>query len=74
MDARLERLHDGWAIRFPNGRDFAQHAGTYGTNDGFVEPAIGCEKDYSPVSLREAEKLICENRKRLMTPRYEEKQ
>ena len=36
MDARLERLHDGWAIRFPNGGDFAQHAGTYGTNDGFV--------------------------------------
>lgn len=23
MDARLERLHDGWAIRFPNGGDFA---------------------------------------------------
>lgn len=74
MDARLERLHDGWAIRFPNGGDFAQHAGTYGTNDGFVEPAIGCEADYSPVSLREAEKLICENRKRLMTPRCEEEQ
>ena len=71
MDARLERLHDGWAIRFPNGGDFAQHAGTYGTNDGFVEPAIGCEADYSPVSLREAEKLICENRERLMTPSCE---
>lgn len=71
MDARLERLHDGWAIRFPNGGDFAQHAGTYGTNDGFVEPAIGCEADYSPVSLREAEKLICENRKRLVTPSRE---
>jgi hypothetical protein len=71
MDVRLERLHDGWAIRFPNGGDFAQHAGTYGTNDGFVEPAIGCEKDYSPVSLREAEKLICENRERLVTPSCE---
>ena len=71
MDVRLERLHDGWAVRFPNGGDFAQHAGTYGTHDGFVEPAIGCEVDYSPVSLREAEKLICENRKRLMTPRCE---
>lgn len=74
MDTRLERLHDGWAIRFPNGGDFAQHAGTYGTNDGFVEPAIGCEADYSPVSLREAEKLICENRERLMTPSCEEEQ
>lgn len=74
MDARLERLHDGWTIRFPNGGDFAQHAGTYGTNDGFVEPAIGCEADYSPVSLREAEKLICENRERLMTPSCEEEQ
>ena len=74
MDARLERLYDGWAIRFPNGGDFAQHAGTYGTNDGFVEPAIGCEADYSPVSLREAEKLICENRERLMTPSCEEEQ
>lgn len=71
MDARLERLHDGWAIRFPNGGDFAQHAGTYGANDGFVEPAIGCEADYSPVSLREAEKLICENRERLVTPSCE---
>lgn len=74
MDVRLERLHDGWAIRFPNGGDFAQHAGTYGTHDGFVEPAIGCEADYSPVSLREAEKLICENRERLMTPSCEEEQ
>ena len=74
MDARLERLHDGWAIRFPNGGDFAQHAGTYGTNDGFVEPAIGCEADYSPVSLREAEKLIHENRGQLMTPSFEEEQ
>lgn len=71
MDVRLERLHDGWAVRFPNGGDFAQHAGTYGTHDGFVEPAIGCETDYSPVSLREAEKLICENRERLMTPSCE---
>lgn len=74
MDVRLERLHDGWAVRFPNGGDFAQHAGTYGTHDGFVEPAIGCETDYSPVSLREAEKLICENRERLMTPSCEEEQ
>ena len=74
MDVQLERLHDGWAVRFPNGGDFAQHAGTYGTNDGFVEPAIGCESDYSPVSLREAEKLICENRERLMTPSCEEEQ
>lgn len=71
MTARLERLHDGWAVRFPNGGDFAQHAGTYGAHDGFVEPAIGCESDYSPVSLREAEKLICENRERLMTPSCE---
>ena len=74
MDARLERLYDGWAVRFPNGDDFAQHAGTYGTHDGFVEPAIGCEADYSPVSLREAEKLICENRERLMTPNCKEEQ
>ena len=72
MDARLERLHDGWAVRFPNGGDFAQHDGTYGAHDGFVEPAIGCESDYSPVSLREAEKLIRENRERLMTPSYDD--
>lgn len=30
--------------------------------------------DVAPVSLREAEKLICENRKRLMTPNCEEEQ
>lgn len=74
MDVRLERLHDGWAVRFPNGGDFAQHNGTYGAHDGFVEPAIGCESDYSQVSLREAEKLIHENRERLMTPSCEEEQ
>lgn len=28
--------------------------------------------DYTPVSLREAEKLIRENRERLMTPRYDD--
>ena len=72
MDVRLERLHDGWAVRFPNGGDFAQHDGTYGAHDGFVEPAIGCDDDYSPVSLREAEKLICENLERLMIPRYDD--
>ena len=37
----IERLHDGYAVRFPDGSDFAQHHGTYGGTEGCVEPTIG---------------------------------
>ena len=48
----IERLYDGYAVRFPDGSDFAQHHGTYGGTEGCVEPAIGdSEFDYTAVGL-----------------------
>lgn len=58
VPARLENMYDGYAVRFPNGSDFAQHGGTYGAAAGCVEPAIGCNADYSAVTLTAAKRLI----------------
>ena len=55
----IERLYDGYAVRFPDGSDFAQHHGTYGGTEGCVEPAIGDAKcDYSAVTLNLAKELV----------------
>lgn len=55
----MERLYDGYAVRFPNGGDFAQHYGTYGGTEGSVEPAIGDDEfDYSAVGLNLAKTLV----------------
>ena len=55
----IERLHDGYAVRFPDGSDFAQHHGTYGGTEGCVEPAIGdSEFDYTAVGLNLAKELV----------------
>ena len=55
----IERLYDGYAVRFPDGSDFAQHHGTYGGAEGCVEPAIGdTEFDYSAIGLNLAKKLV----------------
>ena len=55
----IERLYDGYAVRFPDGSDFAQHHGTYGGTEGCVEPAIGdAECDYSAVTLNLAKELV----------------
>lgn len=55
----IERLYDGYAVRFPDGSDFAQHHGTYGGTEGCVEPAIGdSEFDYTAVGLNLAKKLV----------------
>ena len=55
----IERLYDGYAVRFPDGSDFAQHHGTYGGTEGCVEPAIGdAECDYSAVGLNLAKELV----------------
>ena len=55
----IERLYDGYAVRFPDGSDFAQHHGTYGGTEGAVEPAIGdAEFDYSAVGLNLAKALV----------------
>lgn len=55
----IERLYDGYAVRFPDGSDFAQHHGTYGGTEGCVEPAIGdSEFDYTAVGLNLAKELV----------------
>lgn len=55
----IERLYDGYAVRFPDGSDFAQHRSTYGGTEGCVEPAIGdAECDYSAVGLNLAKELV----------------
>ena len=62
----LERLHDGYAVRFPDGSDFAQHHGTYGGTEGCVEPAIGDpEFDYTAVGLNLAKELVKKHKGKL---------
>lgn len=62
----IERLYDGYAVRFPDGSDFAQHHGTYGGTEGCVEPAIGdSEFDYTAVGLNLAKKLVKKHKGKL---------
>jgi hypothetical protein len=58
INAKFENLFDGYVILFPNGGDVIQHFGSYGSNCGCVEPAIGCRLDYTAVSLNKAKRLI----------------
>ena len=62
----IELLHDGYAVRFPDGSDFAQHHGTYGGTEGCVEPAIGdSEFDYTAVGLNLAKDLVKKHKGKL---------
>lgn len=62
----IERLYDGYAVRFPDGSDFAQHHGTYGGMEGCVEPAIGdSEFDYTAVGLTLAKELVKKHKGKL---------
>lgn len=62
----IEHLHDGYAVRFPDGSDFAQHYGTYGGTEGCVEPAIGdSEFDYTAVGLNLAKELVKKHKGKL---------
>nr|DAH28360.1 MAG TPA: hypothetical protein [Caudoviricetes sp.] len=66
IECKIERLYGGYAIRFPNGGDFAQHNATYGGTEGYVEPAIGdAEFDYSAVGLNLAKALVRKHRSKL---------
>lgn len=65
IDAKLDFLYDGYKITFPNGGDFVQHQFSYGSDAGFVEPAIGCRADYNAVSLENAKRLIRRHKERL---------
>nr|DAP74937.1 MAG TPA: Histidine phosphotransferase C-terminal domain [Bacteriophage sp.] len=62
----IERLYDGYAVRFPDGSDFAQHHATYGGTEGCVEPAIGDpEFDYTAVGLNLAKELVKKHKGKL---------
>ena len=68
----IERLHDGYAVRFPDGSDFAQHHGTYGGTEGCVEPAIGdSEFDYTAVGLNLANELVKKHKGKLEAGKVE---
>lgn len=58
--ARLEKLWDGYAIRFPSGADIVQHSGSYRAKEGYVEPA-GMPYSYKPISVELAQKIIEKN-------------
>ena len=75
IKARFESLYDGYAIRFPNGGDIKQHRYSYGSAKGFLEPAIGCAIDYTPVPIVLAKLLVKErygkeNKKRPKAKQY----
>ena len=65
IPASLKEFLDGYAIRFANGSDFVQHFGSYGAKAGYVEPAIGCELDYTAVALDQAKALVEQHKDRL---------
>lgn len=65
LPATLERMFDGFTIRFPNGEDFIQFKGSYGYDRGCVEPGIGCRLDYSAVPLKKAKALVKYHKERL---------
>lgn len=58
IPCKLEPLYDGYKLVLPNGGDFVQHYGSYGSSDGCVEPAIGCEFDYTGCPLLMAKDLV----------------
>lgn len=65
IDANIEPLYDGAKISFPNGGDFVQHWGSYRSEHGCVEPAIGCKLDYTAVPLGQAKKLVRRYKRKL---------
>lgn len=69
IPAKMEPLFDGWKLAFPGGGDFVQHEFSYMSIRGDLEPAIGCEDDYSPVCLDDARALVLKHRQRLAVPR-----
>ena len=54
----INSMSNGYIIRFANGSDIVQHDYSYGSANGMLEPAIGCDKDYTPVTLEEAKELV----------------
>lgn len=65
----IENIFDGYAIRFNNGGDFVQHFGSYSSNAGYIEPAIGCRADYTAVTLKNAKRLFKKYKEKLNSKR-----
>lgn len=68
INAELEEMFDGYAIRFPCGGDFIQHEYSYGSGSGCVEPSIGSERDYSAVPLKSAKIMVAKRKEKLNRP------
>lgn len=67
---QLKEFRDGYVILFDaieegRDRDVAQHGGTYGNHRNCIEFAIGCDEDFSATELKDAKKIIYNNRIRL---------
>ena len=58
IPCRLDILYDGRKLALPNGGVFVQHSFSYGSAHGRIEPAIGCDLDYTACTLSEAKKLV----------------
>ena len=59
IHCNLEPLFDGYQIRFLDNSDIIQHFGSYGNQEGFVEPAgIDPDYDYSAVSLEKMKEIL----------------
>ena len=58
IETTIEPLFDGYIIRFEDGRDIVQHQYSYLALNGYVEPAMGCNLDYHPVTLDTAKQIV----------------
>lgn len=65
INADFGEFMGGFIIVFPDGGDFVQHKYSHGSEQGYIEPAIGSEWDYTAVSLAEAKCLVRKYRKKL---------
>lgn len=57
IPCKLKPLYDGYKLEFLYGGDFIQHRYSYCPNS-CVEPAIGCDFDYTACTLSVAKKLV----------------
>lgn len=65
LRAEISELYDGYKLTFPNGGDFVQHSGSYGSANGYVEPAIGSRLDFTAVTLKNAKALVKRHKERI---------
>lgn len=57
ISCTISNLYDGYKITFKNGSDVIQHMGSYGSEEGYVEPA-GFSISYAPVTIEQMKDLI----------------